>query len=70
MTSVTIQSTVKTDGVNYKVTAINKKAFTGCKQLKKIRIKGKNLKKVNKKALQGVAKKIKISASAKIKKLF
>lgn len=70
VTSVTIQSTVKTGGVNYKVTAINKKAFTGCKQLKKIRIKGKNLKKVDKKALQGAAKKIKISASAKIKKLF
>lgn len=68
--SVTVQSAVKTGGVNYKVTAINKKAFTGCKQLGKIRVKGKNLKKVHKKALQGAAKKIKVSASAKIRKLF
>lgn len=70
VTSVSIQSTVKTGGVSYKVTAINKKAFTGCKQLGKIRVKGKNLKKVHKKALQGAAKKIKVSASAKIRKLF
>lgn len=70
MTSATIQAVVGADGIKYKVTAINRKAFTGCKQMKKIKVKGKNLKKVDKKALQGASKKIKIAAPAKVKKLF
>lgn len=67
---VVIQSSVKMDGVTYKVTSVGKTAFQDCKQLKTITVKGKNLKKVHKKALKGAYKKVKIKAVKKIKKLF
>lgn len=52
----TIKSTVKINGVKYKVTSISKKAFSKCKKLKKINIKTKNLKKIAKGAFKGVKK--------------
>lgn len=67
---VVIQSSVKMDGVTYKVTSVGKNAFYDCKQLKTITVKGRNLKKVHKKALKGAYKKVKIKAVKKIKKLF
>lgn len=67
---VVIQSNVEMDGVTYKVTSVGKTAFHNCKQLKTITVKGKNLKKVHKKALKGAYKKVKIQAVKKIKKLF
>lgn len=56
------------------VTSIGKKAFYGCKNLKKITVKSKNLKKVGAKALKGINKKATIKVLAKkykaYKKLF
>lgn len=65
-----VQSTVTSNGVKCKVTSIDKKAFGDCKKLKKITIKGKNLKSVHKTALKGTKKKVTIKANKKIKKLF
>ena len=67
---VTIQATVKAAGVKCKVTSIGKKAFADCTKLKKITVKGKNLKSVHRTALKGTKKKVTIKANKKIKKLF
>ena len=42
-------------GVTYKVTAIEKKAFSGCKKLNKVTI-GKNVAKIGAKAFYGCSK--------------
>lgn len=65
LTGVVVGGTVSYKGVTYKITSIGKKAFAGCKKLKKITIKGKNLKKAGKNAFQGIHKKcvIKVPAS-------
>lgn len=55
--TATIVKKVTTGGKNYKVTGIKKNAFKGCRQLKKIKAKGKSLKKVRKKALKLLQKK-------------
>ncbi len=67
---LTIQATVTSAGVKYKVTSVGKKAFANCKKLRKITVKGKNLKSVHKTALKGTKKKVSIKANKKIKKLF
>ena len=71
---VTIQKTVTINGKKYKVTAIAKNAFKGCKKLKTITIKSVSLKKVGKNAIKGISKKAKIKAPKKYlkkyKKLF
>ena len=71
---VTIQKTVTINGKKYKVTAIAKNAFKGCKKLKTITIKSVSLKKVGKNAIKGVNKKAKIKVPKKYlkkyKKLF
>lgn len=46
---VTIRATKKFGGLKYKITVISKKAFRGCKRLKRIVFKSKNLKKKYKK---------------------
>ena len=46
---ITIPSSITHEGVTYKVTTIGKKAFAGCRSLKKIVIK-KPIKKIGKKA--------------------
>lgn len=65
---------LKTVVIGKNVTSIGKKAFYGCKNLKKITVKSKNLKKVGAKALKGINKKATIKVLAKkykaYKKLF
>ena len=53
---VTIKSTVKINGVKYKVTSVGKKAFAKAKKLKKINIKAKYIKKFKKNAFKGLKK--------------
>lgn len=71
---VTIQKTVTINGKKYKVTAIAKNAFKGCKKLKTITVKSVSLKKIGKNAIKGISKKAKIKAPKKYlkkyKKLF
>ncbi len=52
ITVANIPSSVKVDGVTYKVTSIAKNAFKGCKKLKSVTI-GKNVKKIAAKAFWG-----------------
>lgn len=52
ITTVTIPATVTINGVTYKVTAIEKNAFRGCKKLKTVII-GKNILKIGEKAFYG-----------------
>ena len=54
-TTVTIPSTVKIDGVTYKVTAIEKNAFKNNKKIKSVTI-GKNVEKIGTKAFYGCTK--------------
>lgn len=42
--------------ISANVTTIGKKAFAGCKKLKKITIKSKKLRSVGKKAFKGISK--------------
>lgn len=56
---VTIRAKVKLKGVSFKVTAIGKKAFYGCKKLKLIRIKSTTIKSIGKKAFAKINKKAK-----------
>lgn len=67
---IVVQGRISYDGVNYRVTSIGKRAFSGCKNLKKITVKGKNLKRVHRTALKGANKKMVIKGNKKIKKLF
>ena len=55
ISSVSIAATVKIDGVTYKVTQINAKAFKGCKKLAKVTI-GKNINKIEKEAFAQCSK--------------
>ena len=70
---VTIKAKVKLKGVSFKVTAIGKKAFYGCKKLKLIKIKSTTIKKVGKKAFAKINKKAKFvlpkKGRAKLKRL-
>lgn len=68
--NIVICSSVTSGKVRCKVTSVGRKAFAGCKKLKKITVKGTNLKKVHKTALKGANKKIIIKADKKVKKLF
>ncbi|MCR5702413.1 MAG: leucine-rich repeat domain-containing protein [Lachnospiraceae bacterium] len=58
--SVTIPATVKINGVVLKVTSIGASAFKDCSNLKNIKIKTANLKKVGADAFKGISKKAKI----------
>lgn len=58
--SVVILDTVRIDGVSYKVTQINEKAFKGLKKLNSVTI-GKNMKKIDKEAFAGCSKLSKIN---------
>ena len=58
--SVVIQDTVRIDGVSYKVTQINEKAFQGCKSLSSVTV-GKNIKKINKEAFAGCGRLTKVN---------
>lgn len=70
---VTIKAKVKLKGVSFKVTAIGKKAFYGCKKLKLIRIKSTTIKRIGKKAFAKINKKAKFvlpkKGRAKLKRL-
>ncbi len=72
--SVVIPKTVTIEGKTYKITEIGKKAFAGCKKLKKITIKTTDIKKIGKNALKKTAKKLTIVCPKKkvkaYKKLF
>ena len=52
---ITIPSTVKIDGITYKVTSIGKNAFKGCTKLTTVTI-GKNVTKIGSKAFYGCKK--------------
>ena len=54
---VVIPKKVTILGKTYKVTAIEKKAFAGCKKLKNITVKSKTIKKVGKACFKGIHKK-------------
>lgn len=51
-----IPNVLTSDGVAYKIVAIDKGAFKNAKKLKKINVKGVNLKTVNKQAFKGLKK--------------
>lgn len=55
VTNVTVPATVKVKGVTYKVTAIEKNAFSGCKKLTKVTI-GKNVASIGDKAFYNCKK--------------
>ena len=52
------------------VTTIGKKAFAGCKNLKKITVKSRKLTKVGKKAFKGINKKAVIKVPKKCRKAY
>ena len=56
---ITIRAKVKLKGVSFKVTAIGKKAFYGCKKLKLIKIKSTTIKSIGKRAFAKINKKVK-----------
>lgn len=64
---VTIPSTVKKNGVTYRVTSIRSKAFAGCKKLTKVTI-GKNVTSIGKKAFYNCEKLKTIKISSKVLK--
>lgn len=65
----TIPASIKSKGVKYKVTKINKTAFKNCKKLKKIKLP-KTIQKIGKKAFTKVAKKPIFYVSKTKKKLY
>lgn len=67
---ITINATIKFNGVTYKVTSIGKKAFAKAKKLKKIIIKSTTIKKVGKSALKKTSKKLVIKVPKKQKKAY
>lgn len=74
--SKTVPSTITKDGVTCKVTTIKKNTFKSCKKLKTLKIKDKNLKKVQKGAFNGAKKlktikiyKSKVGGKTKAKKI-
>ena len=58
-----IAKTVTVNGKKYKVTAISKNAFKGCKKLKKVTIKATTLKSIGKNAFKGINKKAKFKVT-------
>lgn len=68
ITSVTIPSTVTIDGVTYKVTSIQKSAFSGCKKLKSVTI-GSNITTIGDKAFYKCTKLSKIVIPSKVSKI-
>ncbi len=68
ITSVTIPSTVTIDGITYKVTSIQKNAFSGCKKLKSVTI-GSNITTIGDKAFYKCTKLSKITIPAKVSKI-
>ena len=60
--------------ISYEVVAVDQKAFAGCKNLKKLRIKSKKLQKIGRNAFQGINKKavfiLPSSCRKQYKKLF
>lgn len=67
-TTVTIPNTVTIDGVIYKVTAIEKNAFYGCKKLKTVKI-GKNVKMIGAKAFYKCKKLKAVTIGKKVRKI-
>jgi len=68
ITAVTIPSTVTIDGITYKVTSIQKNAFSGCKKLKSVTI-GSNITTIGDKAFYKCTKLSKITIPAKVSKI-
>ena len=66
--SVTIPDTVTIDGVTYKVTSIQKNAFSGCTKLTKVTI-GKNVTTIDDNAFYKCTKLSKITIPAKVSKI-
>lgn len=67
--SVVIPAKITYKGIQYKVTSIQGKAFSGCKKLKKITVKSKTITKVGKNAFKNIHKKCVIKVpSSKLKK--
>ena len=66
--TVTIPDVVVIDGVTYKVTAIEKKAFKNNKNIKKVTI-GKNVKTIGKEAFSGCKKMTSISIGKNVSKI-
>lgn len=68
LASANIAKTVKINGYTFKVTAINKNAFKGCKKLKTITVNSTAIKKVGANAFKGIYKSAKIKVpSSKLK---
>jgi hypothetical protein len=68
ITKVTIPSTVKIDGVEYKVTSISDNAFSGCSKLKSVTI-GKNITSIGKRAFYNCKNLTKVTISANVTKI-
>lgn len=56
--TITIPATITIQGKKYTVTAIGSKAFSGCKNLKQVKIKSKKITKIGKNAFKNVSKKV------------
>ena len=67
---ITVPKFVKINGHKFKVTEIAKKAFAGCKKLKKITVKSTTLKKVGKNALKNTSDKLVIVCPKKKLKMY
>lgn len=63
ITKAVIAKTITVNGKKYKVTAISKNAFKGCKKLKKVTIKATTLKSIGKNAFKGINKKAKFKVT-------
>lgn len=63
--SITIAKTIKINNKTYKVTAIRKNAFKGCKSLKKVTIKAAGIKSIGRNAFAGIDKKAKFTVPKK-----
>ena len=70
--SVTVPATISADGVDYAVTGISSKAFSGLKKLKKITIKSTklNASNVQGKAFKGVGKNVTVKVPKSMKKTY
>ncbi len=65
ITKASIKSTVKIQGYTFKVTAINSKAFMGCKKLTAVTV-SKNVKTIGTSAFQGCSKLAKVTFGANV----
>ncbi len=68
--TVTIPNKISKGDISFRVTSIAKKAFKGCKKLKKIKIKAVSMKRIAKKAFKGMRKNVRIKVPKSVAKKY